>query len=318
MGTPDPDHQQQVVNLAKTVDGHEQWLTDHNKAFEQANAWVARLETELSARPHPAQLDALAERIENLERANSVRVFMEWINHARLTTGPRVSVIMPTHNRAAFLPAAIASVQAQTYPTWELVIVDDASDDSTPELLSTVDDPRVRSVRVRRGGCCAARNAGLDVAGGEIIVYLDDDNVMHPAWLRSVVWAFEQRPDIDVLYGAFVLDDVSRVNRQGAGSLPTMFLRSYDRQTLLTENLADISAVAHRAGLPGARFDESLIEMGDWDLLCTLTAERDPLVLPAIACFYTTDAPNRLSGGPTYQADYDTVRRKHTTERAAP
>jgi Glycosyl transferase family 2 len=318
MGTPDPDQQQPIANIAKAVDGHEQWLTDHSRAFEQLNAWVARLETELSTRPHPAQLDALAERIENLERANSVRVFMEWINHARLTTGPRVSVIMPTRNRAAFLPAAIASVQAQTYPTWELVVVDDASDDSTPALLSTVDDPRVRSVRVAHGGCCAARNAGLDAASGEIIAYLDDDNLMHPAWLKSVVWAFEQRPDIDVLYGAFVLDDMSRVNQQGAGSLPTMFLRSYDRQTLLTENLADISAVAHRAGLPGARFDESLIEMGDWDLLCALTAERDPLVLPAIACFYTTDAPNRLSGGPTYQADYDTVRYKHTSEGTVP
>lgn len=267
--------------LTQAIDGHEAWLRDHSTA-----------------------LAGLHDRLEHLERIQSVGVFQQWITHARLATRPLVSVIMPTHNRARYLPAAIASVQAQTYPHWELVIVDDASDDPTPDVLTTVDDPRVRSIRVPHGGCCAARNAGLDVVTGELVSYLDDDNLMHPAWLRSVVWAFEQRPDVDVLYGAFVLDDVARVNRLGAGSLPTMILRGYDRQTLLTENL------------PDARFDESLIEMGDWDLLCRLTADRDPLVLPAIACFYTTDAPGRLSGGPTYHADYDTVRRKHTAERA--
>lgn len=281
--------------LTQALDGHEAWLRDHSTA-----------------------LAGLHERIEHLERIHSVSVFQHWITHARLTTSPLVSVIMPSHNRAAYLPAAIASVWAQTYPNWELIIVDDASDDSTPELLSTLDDSRIRSLRVAHGGCCAARNAGLDIAGGDIITYLDDDNTMHASWLKSVVWAFEQRPDTDVLYGAFVLDDVARVNRLGAGSLPTMILRPFDRQTLLTENLADISAIAHRAGLPGARFDESLTEMGDWDLLCALTADRDPLVLPAIACLYTTDAPGRLSGGPTYHADYENVRRKHATERALP
>lgn len=307
MATPD----QVLADHAKALDGHESWLRDHSKALEGGGAWMARLETELAGRPHVSQLEALVSRVESLERARSVQVFMEWIRHARLTTSPRVSVIMPTHNRAAYLPAAIASVQAQTYPDWELVIVDDASDDPTPGYLATVDDPRVRSLRVPHGGCCAARNAGLDATNGEIIAYLDDDNTMHPSWLKSVVWALEQRPDIDVLYGAFVLDDVARVDGTGSGTLPTMFLRPFDRQTLLTENLTDMSAIAHRAGLPAARFDETLREMGDWDLLCALTATHDPLVLPAIACFYTTDAPARLSGGPTTRADYEAVRRKH-------
>lgn len=48
--------------------------------------------------------------------------------------------------------------------------------------------------------------------------------------------------------------------------------------------------------------------MGDWDLFLRLTAARDPLVLPAIACYYTTDAPDRLSGGPTTAADQATIR----------
>jgi len=76
-------------------------------------------------------------------------------------------------------------------------------------------------------------------------------------------------------------------------------------------NIADIGCIAHRAGLPEARFDESLREMGDWDLFLRLTRDAPPLALPAIACYYTTDAPNRLSSGPTFQADLAAVRSKN-------
>jgi len=300
-----------IADHAKALEGHENWLRDHSSALETTGAWIARLESELSTRPHASQLEALAKRIETLERAHSVSVFMDWINHARLATSPLVSVIMPTHNRAALLPHAIASVQSQTYPHWELVIIDDASSDSTPALLSTVDDPRIRPIRIPHAGNCAARNAGLDAATGEIVAYLDDDNTMHPAWLRSVVWALEQRPDINVLYGAYVVDDTSRLNHTGSGGLPALHLRPYDRQTLLRENLTDMSALAHRANLPGAHFDETLTEMADWDLLLTLTTHHDPLVLPAIACFYTTTAPTRLSNGPTHHTDHQTILHKH-------
>jgi hypothetical protein len=72
-----------------------------------------------------------------------------------------------------------------------------------------------------------------------------------------------------------------------------------------------MGCIAHRAGLPEARFDESLREMGDWDLFLRLTRRAPPLALPAIACFYTTDAPNRLSHGPTFAADVAAVRAKN-------
>jgi hypothetical protein len=183
-------------------------------------------------------------------------------------------------------------------------------------VLAGITDERVRVLRNDPSrGVCAARNVALDAARGQVIAYLDDDNTFHPSWLKSVVWALDQRPELDVLYGAFVIDDVERVNRLGAGALPRLFFRKYSREILVQENLADMSAVAHRAGLPGARFDESLVQMGDWDLLCGLTADKDPLALPAIACFYTTDAPNRLSGGSTSNADADTVRRKHSAHQ---
>jgi glycosyl transferase family 2 len=288
-------HGTTLIDHGKALAGHGQWLADHNKAFVD----------------HSNALDDLRRRLEELERKQSLRMFMEWIEYARLSESPRISVVLPTRNRATFLLTAVASVQAQSYANWELLIVDDGSDDETPERLAAFDDSRIRSLRIPHAGAYAARNVALDRATGDIIAYLDDDNVMHPSWLKAVAWAFDQRPNVDVLYGGIILDDAERVDDRGSGSFAKVFFRPYDRKVLLNENLADMSAIAHRARLAGARFDESLATVGDWDLLCRLTADRDPLVLPAIACFYFTDAPNRLSGTAIRNTDRKTVRRKH-------
>jgi hypothetical protein len=76
-------------------------------------------------------------------------------------------------------------------------------------------------------------------------------------------------------------------------------------------NTAHVGCIAHRASLPEMRFDETLREMGDWDLFLSLTRNAPPFALPAIACYYMTDAPNRLSFGPSHQSDLDRVREKN-------
>ena len=113
--------------------------------------------------------------------------------------------------------------------------------------------------------------------------------ILHEEWLKSVVWGFTQRPETSVLYGAFIVDNPSRNRKKDW--LPKLYFRDYDHRGLARNNIADIGCIAHRAGLPKARFDEALREMGDWDLFLRLTKEAPPLPLPAIACYYTTDAP---------------------------
>jgi glycosyltransferase involved in cell wall biosynthesis len=226
-----------------------------------------------------------------------------------------VSVVLPTYNRAELLRRAVASVRVQSYTQWELLVVDDGGDADSERVVEAAGDERIRWMRIDHQGVCAARNAALEAAKGELIAYLDDDNVMDPDWLYAVVWAFEQYPEIDVLHGAFIVDDFLRVNRESSGHLPRTAFHPWSREALRRGNLADIGAIAHRSGLPEAYFDESLREMGDWDLLVRLTADRDPLALPAVACCYTTDAPDRLSGGPTYRADREKVRGRAQTVR---
>ena len=260
-----------------------------------------------------SDITTLVTRLTDLGTLHQVAPLSRWLDHVQLDDHPLISVITPTYERVGVLPRAIFSVIGQRYPHWELLVVDDGGVEDSHRVVEAFGDDRIHWMRVEHAGVCAARNAGLRAARGSIVAYLDDDNVMDPGWLQAVAWAFQHRPDVDVLYGAFVIDDLLRVNGDGSGALPELFLHPWNRDALQRGNLADISAIAHRAGLPGAEFDPSLREMGDWDLLLSLTRETEPLVLPAVACYYTTTAQRRLSGGPTYAADRARVTARATS-----
>lgn len=263
---------------------------------------------------YEAKFAAFEEKLRALDASVSTWAVSHWIEHATLETNPLVSVILPTHNRSRLLRRAVASVVAQDYQNWEIVIVDDGSCDDTPAIIEQfkkeLPADKLAALRISQSGVCAARNRGLQEARGAIVCYLDDDNEMHRLWLKAVAWAFSQRPEIDVVYGGIIIDDTLRVNRRSHGSLPSYHLRAFDRQVLVADNLADIGVIAHRASIPEAHFDETLREMGDWDLLVRITRDKAPLVLPVLACLYSTEEPDRLSGGPTFDADAARVREK--------
>lgn len=266
---------------------------------------VHRLET---------QMETALPLLEKTASAVSSWVAMSWIEQASLPRSPLVSVILPTRNRAGVLPRAVDSVVAQVYPNWEIILTDDGSTDNTPvvldQLRAQLGEARLNIERASGGGVCAARNLALARAQGEFIVYLDDDNIMHPLWLKAVVWAFLQFPDKDVAYGGCVVDDIRRMNGKDSGDLPAYNLYPFDRNRLRRGNFIDIGQVAHRRGLPEARFDEKLAGVGDWDLLLRMTCDRDPLVIPAIATFYSTSAADRLSCDPAFYDDVDRVKKK--------
>lgn len=272
------------------------------------------LREHLGIRRLEVQLETAGPLVEKTASAVSSWIVMSWIEQAKLSHSPLVSVILPTRNRAGMLPRAIDSVAAQVYANWEIVLTDDGSTDDTPRVIEQLRAKfgvvRLNAERAAAGGVCAARNYALARARGEFIVYLDDDNVMHPLWLKAVVWAFSQFPDKKVAYGGCVVDDVRRMNGKDAGDLPAYNLFPFDRDRLARGNFIDIGQVAHRRGLSEARFDEKLAGVGDWDLLLRLTRDQDPLVIPAIATFYSTSAADRLSCDPAFYDDIDRVRKK--------
>ena len=117
-------------------------------------------------------------------------------------TLPHVSVIVPTHNRAAMLGRAVASVLNQTYSDLELLVVDDASMDETGAVVASFTDPRVRYHRHDSNRhASAARNTGIAHARGAYIAFLDDDDEWLPAKLAKQVPVLDAiGPNVGLVY----------------------------------------------------------------------------------------------------------------------
>lgn len=143
-----------------------------------------------------------------------------------------IAVLLPTFNQAAFLPRAIASLMAQRFDDWELAIVDDGSDDATPDLLATLTDPRIRWVRhAQNRGLGAALNHALALTTAPLITYLPSDDQYFADHLERLKAALDAAPDA-VLAVAGVR---YRYNREAAGRIegePLQLVQTMHRRTV--------------------------------------------------------------------------------------
>ncbi len=126
-------------------------------------------------------------------------------DRAMQETPRTVSIILPTYNRARFLPQALSSIRDQQFSDWELIVVDDGSTDETrdvvPRLTAEFAQP-VRYIYQENQGAYGARNTGLDHARGKYIAFYDSDDVWLPHHLADCVQALEAHPEVDWVYGA--------------------------------------------------------------------------------------------------------------------
>lgn len=124
-----------------------------------------------------------------------------------------ISIIIPTYNRAGFLPEAIASVRGQEPAPnveTEIIIVDDGSTDNTRDILARLGSD-LRCIRLEKNrGVSAARNAGILAASGELIAFLDSDDVWMPHKLRTQAALMQQDEDIDLVWGKVVIESLEQ------------------------------------------------------------------------------------------------------------
>lgn len=128
-----------------------------------------------------------------------------------------VSVILPVRNGAATIRAAIDSVLAQTYPHFELVVVDN-SDDETPEIVHSYTDPRIKYYRQKSKGSVNGYNEALDeYINGEFVTFIHHDDIYKPAKLYEQVRTFDKFSDVDVVYHNidFVDNDLQLIRFRG-------------------------------------------------------------------------------------------------------
>lgn len=116
---------------------------------------------------------------------------------------PLISIVLCTYNRKALLPSALNSVHRQTYRNWELIAIDDGSTDGSAVVLRNHarEDKRVRVRRQSNKGLSKARNAGLRLARGKYITFLDSDDEYSPRHLSKRVAFLQSHPGLDGIYG---------------------------------------------------------------------------------------------------------------------
>ncbi len=113
----------------------------------------------------------------------------------------KVSVIIPTYNRASKITASINSVLQQTYSELELLIVDDGSTDNTQEVIEAIADSRVRYIKLPQNmGASGARNAGVAYAESDIIAFEDSDDLWRPEKLEKQMDYWQQHPEFSMIY----------------------------------------------------------------------------------------------------------------------
>jgi glycosyltransferase involved in cell wall biosynthesis len=105
---------------------------------------------------------------------------------------PRVSVITPAYNALPYLPETLASVQAQTYGDWEAVVADDCSTDDTVEVARSFGERFTVLSGASNEGPAAARNRAIAVSSGELLAFLDADDVWQPSYLERVVGLYDE------------------------------------------------------------------------------------------------------------------------------
>lgn len=167
---------------------------------------------------------------------------------------PTVSVIVPVYNVERYVAATIASVLAQTYEDFELLLVDDGSTDRSVEIIGGFDDPRMRLIRQRNRGLAGARNTGIRNAQGRYLAFLDSDDLWEPEKLMTHVRHLQARAEVGVSYcpSEFIDDDGNRLGYYQTPKLEGVSARD----VLLRNPIGNGSApVIRRETLEAIRYD---------------------------------------------------------------
>lgn len=198
---------------------------------------------------------------------------------------PLVSVVIPCYRQARFLPQALRSVFRQSYPAVECIVVNDGSDDDTESVARPFLD-RIKYLHQPNGGVSAARNCGIQAAGGEYLLFLDADDLLRRDAIRWLVEGMEGRDDRVCLMGSRTFD--SNMPAKGRTN-PVSRYPGLLAARLLHENIAAVNAwlCPRKRVLDVGGFDVSVPACEDWDLWLRLALAGAELVaVPRIGAYY--------------------------------
>jgi glycosyltransferase involved in cell wall biosynthesis len=200
----------------------------------------------------------------------------------------RVSVVIPTYNRAHILPEVLEHVLQQTFQDFDVWILDDGSEDGTHEAIAGYLNTRVRYVRQNNRGVSAARNAGIQVSSGEFIAFLDSDDLWSHNKLARQLAFFDRHPNINVVCCDLVKfgDESSGPFAQTMPVFSTLIqqyrigdeciIPSHDMYACLLEELPfrPSTLVARRHTLTACTFNTAIRRSEDWEFFLRLARQE--------------------------------------------
>lgn len=205
---------------------------------------------------------------------------------------PLVSIIMPCYNARPHLPRSVASVRAQSFDDWELITVDDGSSDDTQAWLREQTDPRIRVHAQANQGVSAARNAGLALARGEFVAFLDADDTWEPHFLRTMLDALRAQPQAALAYCGW--QNLGLTGGRGEPFVPPDYETSEKMEKLFENCRWPIHAAMIRRNLVASLggFDTSLKNSEDYALWLRAAMTGKLVRVPQVLAYY------HFHGGP--------------------
>lgn len=172
-----------------------------------------------------------------------------------------ISIVLPVYNGSTYISCSIDSILAQTYPNWELIIVDDASTDETPSIISEYakKDSRIKiHTNSENLKLPESLNTGFRMAGGNYFTWTSDDNMFRPTALERMLAAFEAHPEVSMVYTEYDFIDENDAFVRKSFTREIRHLASYDVCGACFLYTAD---VARKTG----EYDSSVFLAEDYD-----------------------------------------------------
>jgi glycosyltransferase involved in cell wall biosynthesis len=199
---------------------------------------------------------------------------------------PQVSVVLPTFNRADVLGRSIQSVLSQSFTDFELIVVDDASQDNTISVVHSFTDPRIRYIKNKENlGGAESRNVGIQHAQAEIIAFQDSDDEWRPMKLEKCVRELRDNKDLIGVYSAYWQINGNNV-RYMPISQPSKIDEDMNKALLWGSFVGTPTAVVYKKYINDCSgFDKEMPRFQDWELFIRLSSRGkflfidEPLIL---------------------------------------